>query len=115
MVLIPSPILIRSDITPITRIKKRIIGLIAEKIRSCKGKKSACQARISVQANLHFREPEIMWQNDAEEEEIKVLSYKKTIEEYGTLITTSEVERCYEQLRKYAPNLQTDAKAILLL
>ena len=107
--LIKSPILIRSDITYATRLKKSILGLISKRLRMEKGtEKAACQRRFHSRASLHCLETEEVG------ERIAVYSYKEAITKYQNLLTKEEIEVAYGKL-KHLNMSGFDMKATLLL
>ena len=105
--LIRSPILIRSDISEITRLKKSILGMISNRLRvdqSQVGKKASCQKRFDVKARLHYLAPG--------EEKPAIYSYKTAIEKFKNLLSEEEIKEAYKTLRRMPEYTQ---RAILLL
>ena len=103
--IIASPILMRSDLNAITRIKKSVLGLIAKKLRIQEGPKSACQKRLDKKAKLHYMAPD--------DEAIIVLSYKNAVQRFRNLITEEESKKAYGMLEKSIP--ESMKRAMLLL
>lgn len=92
--LLKSPILIRSDIVYITRLKKSILGLIAERLRVEKGSQhAACIRRLHPRASLHCVEP------GEAEEKIVVYSYKEAVSKYKRFLTNEEIQLAYCKLQ----------------
>ena len=106
--LISSPVMIRSDLTYVTRLKRSILGLICERLRTQKGDKSACQKRINEKATLHFLDL-----GQFEPKKAIEYSYQEAIKLFGHLITPEEATMAYSKLGEHMPQFQKEA--ILLL